>query len=131
MTETIEEIQVKPKVKDRYDRAIDYLNEHWDEMYGASQVSDGVYQVFAAWNYQSHPAHCLFQRASKSGGGGCCCLTQIRNKEGWGETLEVTRHVLDNLSIPDSPYDICPQHLHVFAQEQRWIDEELGRVWND
>ncbi len=107
---------------DKYDHAIDYLNRHPEE-------------IREAWlSPYVHPGGCLFQFVRRND----CdwtkqygCLTSIRCTRGevyCAETPELTVAIAADTRLPTCASDIRLHHLPVFAEWQRRIDRELGRV---
>lgn len=112
---------------DKYAKAIEFLTERPNEIY-------------AAWSSpRNHFAGCLFQYASPRGGLSDCpvmlkssgCLTQIRSFNGdrvvHGRT-DLTEQILADTRIPKHESKITLDTLPVFAEWQRILDKELGRV---
>jgi len=108
---------------DKYDEAIEFLKAHPSEIHEAwSEIEDDP----------PHPAHCLFQAATKDGRvdsiASFGCLTQIRGMGSWdAATPELTEAIRADDRIPGNPLSISVDHLPVFAEWQRRIDRELGR----
>jgi hypothetical protein len=105
------------KIEDKYDRAIEYLTAHPED-------------IFHAW--ASAPVHedetdpdirgvedmrCLFAATSE----GCGCLTQIRCGL-LGPTPEITEAIRADHRIPYDEREITVDDLPVFAEWQRKID---------
>lgn len=106
------------ETKDKYDLAIEYLTERPEK-------------IMNAWrNPSSAPAGCLFQFANKSGCAEdpkCGCLTGIKNFYFEAATPELTVAIKADSRIPEL-HDITAASLPIFAEWQRRIDKELGRV---
>lgn len=106
--------------KDKYDLAIEYLTEH------PGEIDD-------AWGEpQWHEAGCLFGYCAKTAtdevdGLICGCLTQVKHENMPALTEELTQAIRADTRIPRAS-DITVSHLPIFAEWQRRIDKELGRV---
>lgn len=108
---------------DKYDKAIEYLTEHPEE-------------IKKAWGYCStHEAGCLFDYAGSKFG--CGCLTLVRDSFLFpqkyhvpfvAQTPELTEAIGRDERIPYSENDITLDHLPVFAEWQRKLDKYLARV---
>lgn len=133
MTTTLETLIAPsiPRIRDKYDEAIEYLNKHPEEIEHA--------WMECGWKgepLRDHPAHCLFAVANKTGklpnfqgNGTCGCLTQIRFSKGHvAETKSLTAAIKADLSIPEVIKDVTIHHLPIFAKWQRRLDRELGRT---
>jgi hypothetical protein len=117
-------------VADKYDAAI-----AWFSTVPADQVQ---YEIEQAWMLsEPHPAGCLFQFCQKDGfnrAGAhekqCGCLVMIRqtNSGYQAATLELTAAIKADSRIPTASWMIRLEHLPVFAEWQRRLDMELGRV---
>ena len=115
---------------DKYDKAIEYLEAHPDE-------------ISQAWlSIEKHPAGCLFQFASPRspegilGMNGCKrggCLTMIRNDVNCNSfTDELTLAIRSDERIPKLTRHITTiKTLHVFAYWQRKLDWEHRGVASD
>jgi len=105
---------------DKYDRAINYLKSHPDEIYDA-------------WDDSLHKAHSPFAHCTPSGHmdfvahGRCGCLTEIRGGTKVGWTPELTDEIRNDGRIPSSPQGITVDDLPVFAEWQRRLDKELRK----
>ncbi len=112
---------------DKYDKAIDYLMRHPNE-------------VKEAWSCPpEHPAGCLFEFACRRevlrGFNNYGCLTMIRRvaypSDVWqssvAETPELTEAIQADNRLPMHVDEIQLHHLPVFAEWQRRLDRELGR----
>jgi len=98
--------------RDKYDDAIDYLTEIPEEIY-------------KAWEYTHHPAHCLFLFARQHDTTGipreqwdryfdCGCLTMIRNNAQYKAfTDDLTTAIHNDARIPVRPGDITD--LQIFG----------------
>lgn len=110
---------------DKYDEAIEYLATHPGEIRAAWR------EASTEEGEQEHPAHCLFQGATKNGhidlDAGCGCLTQIRCGFLKAETPELTEAIKSDMRIPASVLSVKVNHLPIFAEWQRRIDKELNR----
>lgn len=112
-----------PRIRDKYDEAIEYLTRHPEE-------------IVHAWGMFSHPAHCLFQMVDPApttsirriDGVACGCLTMIRRGPFQAWTDALTIEIRADLSIPSEVYDVTIHHLPIFAKWQRRLDRELGRT---
>lgn len=104
--------------KDKYDKAVEYLTKHPDE-------------IHFAWN-RPHTARggCLFQYAQNTDSTTefCGCLTQIRGGFEVAQTPELTEAILRDIRLPCDEDDITVDDLPIFAEWQRRIDKELNRV---
>lgn len=106
---------------DKYDQAIEYLNEHPNE-------------IIEAWgDVFKHRAGCLFNFVSTKedfiSKVDIGCLTQIRKDPTRFKALtqELTAQISEDERIPKSPVDIQLTDLPVFVEWQRRLDKELGR----
>lgn len=103
--------------KDKYDEAIEYLNEHPDEIKFAWDLE---------WNGKIHPAACLFMYAGPDCS--CGCLTQIRGSTcGYrAVTPELTNRIRNDERLPDKLSLVTLEHLPLFAEYQREVDKITG-----
>jgi len=111
------------KKKDKYDRAIEYLRKHPD-------------QIESAWAYGGNiRAHCLFKYVTPTGRPGVCkdgvrscgCLTTIKSDDFVAFTPQLTKLILKDRRIPNNIDRVGVSDLPVFAEWQRRIDKELNR----
>ena len=112
-------------IKDKYDKAIEFLTECPD-------------QILNAWDYpEIHEAGSLFQYVAMSSsdyisesGGNIGCLTMIKKDPGFfvAKTKILTEEIIKDERMPDDANKITVDSLSVFAEWQRRIDKELGRV---
>lgn len=108
---------------DKYDKAIEHLNAHPDE-------------ILSAWGaaYPDHPTGCLFQYASPSeeaefqANRMCGCLTQVRGDDMNAWTPKLTAEIRADKRIPLDVDDVTVADLPVFAEWQRRLDRELQRT---
>jgi hypothetical protein len=111
---------IEERPKDKYDLAVDYLTKNPDKL-------------IKSWEFpESYPSGCLFAFAGQEPldcYNGCGCLTQVRYGMYPAETPELTDAIRRDERIPIFPDDIKPSDLPVFAEWQRRLDLELGRVW--
>ena len=102
-----------------YDDALAYLTAHPEK-------------IRKAWDLPAGQGGCLFAYATKDGGFPCGlvgCLTMIRlyrntqdpNVSAFGP--EITQAIRDDERLPDRPADITVEHLPVFAEWQRRLDD--------
>ena len=102
--------------KDAYDEAIEYLTAHPNE-------------ILDAWDYPARkPGGVLFSIVSKNNAMCCGCLVQIAGCAFKAQTPELTAAILADKRIPTNRESIRVEDLPVFAEWQRRIDHELGRV---
>lgn len=116
MPDTTTQQQQGTHTPDRYDDAIEYLNEHPSE-------------IRSAWHSPSlHQAGCLFDYIVDCAAPVACgCLTQIRSGKLPAATPELTVAILADDRIPKDISDVTLDHLPVFAEWQRRADRELDR----
>jgi len=65
------------------------------------------------------------------GGSEYGCLTLVRRNSGYGATAptpSLTERIQADTRIPKHSKDITPDHYEIFADWQRQIDRELGRI---
>ena len=105
---------------DKYDVAVEYLmgcNGNFDR------------EVREAWGHpQSHRAGCLFQMVRKEYEHGIGCLTMVKNGMFKASTEELTLAIRADERIPEALLDIRKEHLPLFVEWQREIDQKLQRV---
>lgn len=113
------------KAKDKYERAIEYLTEHPEEIYmswGSAPVRGSKAEVRGVLNQR-----CLFAAT----GPDCGCLTQVRTTDVdfamRAPTLELTEAIRADRRIPSGEEDITVDDLPVFAEWQRKIDAMYER----
>ena len=96
---------------DKFDEAVAYLTEH-------------PYEIQLAWDRPSnHTGGCLFRFCSPNQQDRCGCLTQVRRLD-WGAfTFELTTAIRQDERIPSDVNDIKVEHLPVFAEWQRRLDQ--------
>lgn len=113
------------KTKDKYDEAVEYLTEHPEEILQAWYLPSGAPEP-------DHIGHCLFGIVAthESIGSHCGCLTQIAACGHYpeAETPELTKAIRADMRIPKKGSLVTVEDLPVFAEWQRRIDKELGRV---
>ncbi len=115
---------------DKYDEAIAYLTDHPDE-------------IVAAWTdpYTTRGGD-LFRKIQRGvpdlkvpvwdDGNSCGCLTEIRSSfvrehgEYLAETVELTRAIRGDGRIPLRAEHITVEHLPLFAEWMRRVDDALG-----
>lgn len=106
---------------DRYDEAVAYLTQNPDKIRGA----------WVAPSRHVHTGGALFQTAvdEKIGSVVHGCLTQIRKfpQRYRAQTPSLTKAILDDDRLPTDEKEITVDHLPIFAEWQRRIDEETGR----
>lgn len=113
---------MKTETKDKYDEAIEYLTEN-------------PHEIETVWMHPfDHKAGCLFMfvipndvefRPDRKL---CGCLTTIRNCGYAAWTDELTEAIRADDRIPNDLKDITIEKLPIFAEWQRRIDKELGRI---
>lgn len=106
--------------KDKYDLAIDYLTEHPDEIYDS--WNDGI----VTYNNPHPVSSCLF--GSTGALYACGCLTQVKSGRFPANNDELTRAIRADERIPEDAHYITINNLPVFAEWQRRLDKELGRI---
>ncbi len=116
---------------DKYDLAIEKLMGVPDEEF-ATAVENAW-----AWNHRDGPAtHLpLFDSAGRTGdrydkdwtGEICGCLTQVAEGFKGAATPELTEAIRADKRLPKHVSHIRREHLPVFAQWQRRLDQELNR----
>lgn len=110
---------------DRYDKAIANLTERVN-----AGEADAIQD---AWGFPgTDPAGCLFEstgRNPRDSEDVCGCLTQVRRGDYDGPTPELTALIRADARIPCGSKQITLADLPVFAEWQRKLDTELGRVW--
>lgn len=93
-------------MKDKYDRAVEYLTQYPENISGAWGAGITLFQYCGDGQYFG-------------------CLTEVKSLCFPAETEKLTKAIrLDN-RIPKKGCDIKPEHLHVFAEWQRRLDREL------
>ena len=105
-------------MSDKYDKAIEYLTDHPSEIERAWN-NPRNHEMGCLFTYAQHPVFDRFM---------CGCLTQIREGGMGAQTKELTKAIRADRGIPFRAEDITVETLPVFAEWQRRLDKELGRV---
>lgn len=135
---------------DKYDRAIEYLTEHPDQIVKAwahdcaagdePELLDGelyppnwtgrLFDVASDHKMYSEPQPeiALSNEDHRPYSG---CLTQVAAGTHLAKTAALTLEIRADKRIPTDEYKITVQDLPVFAEWQRKIDRELGREVDD
>lgn len=122
---------------DKYDRAVEFLTQNpqmIEEVWDRAKAGSHPESLKNNFNFSDEmiQATCLFTSASKDpydvryG-----CLTEIHSKKvcsSTAQTPELTRAIVEDDRLPSNGADIEVNHLPVFAEWQRRIDKELGRI---
>lgn len=119
-------------MKDKYDREIQRLNDQIKKPDpGKDPKRWAIHVVGLSW-CKAEP---LFAVATKSGyrdtgdDHECGCLTEIRQSSyGVQGRPDLAARIKADLRLPKSVDRIRPKHLPIFAEWQRILDRELGRV---
>lgn len=124
---------------DKYDAAIQYLNDNPGEIHSAWQ------------DPTNHEGGVLFQYATPTGSlmseqqikrikserlaleeipkfVDCGCLTQVRSGQMSAYTTQITSAIRADTSLPTHPQAIRLEHLPRFAEWQRRLDKEIRGV---